>query len=176
MNFLTANDKAAFLALQLRRTRNSIGRGFENRHHRKPDLDNMDTEQTNTNKVAVDGLRDLRNRLLHLHKILLELERRDYEKVAGHVNAGALLQLLITDPQFAWLRMISALVVEIDEALDGDQPVTLADGEALTTQARRLLTSSDNEDFRTRYQAILQREPDVVMAHSAVMQLVREGR
>jgi hypothetical protein len=43
----------------------------------------------------------------------------------------------------------------------------------LFVQARRLLTSSDNNEFLEKYQAALQNEPDVVMAHSEVMKLVR---
>lgn len=119
-------------------------------------------------------LNDLRLRLLHLHKSLLEMERNDFEKLYGRVNAGELLQLVINQAQFGWLRMISALVVEIDEILNGDEPATLSDFEDLLSQARLLLTSPGNEEFKTKYQAALQREPAVVMAHSTVMQLLRQ--
>jgi hypothetical protein len=125
-------------------------------------------------KEQITTLRNLRRLLLHLHKSLLELEQQDFEKTSGRVTTGELLQLLINHSQFAWLRMISALVVEIDEVLDGDQPATSADFQELLSQARSLLTSSANEDFSIRYQTALQREPSVVMAHSAVMQLLRQ--
>jgi len=118
-------------------------------------------------------LRDLRRTLLHLHRSLLELERRSFERTSGRVTAGELLQLAISHPQFEWLRMISALVVEIDEVLNGEEPATLADFENLMSQARLLLTSPRNEDFKIKYQSALQDEPSVVMAHSAVMQLLR---
>src|SRR6267143_5812349 len=75
----------------------------------------------------ISRLRDLRLRLLHLHKSLLELERVNFEKTFGRVDSGELLQLVINHPQFAWLRIISALVVEIDEMLNGDEPTTLSD-------------------------------------------------
>ena len=121
----------------------------------------------------VHRLVDLRLGLLRLHKVLLEMERINYEKVHGQVNSGELLQLVLNHPQFNWLRMISALVVEIDEALDGDEPATMSDVENLINQARLLFASPENEEFKTRYQAALQREPDVVVAHSVVMQLLR---
>ncbi|HMH42144.1 MAG TPA: hypothetical protein VK557_01560 [Pyrinomonadaceae bacterium] len=123
---------------------------------------------------AVHRLIDLRLGLLRLHKALLEMERIDYEKIHGQVNSGELLQLVLDHPQFSWLRMLSALVVEIDEALDADEPATLSDCEALISQARLLLTSPESEEFKTRYQAALQREPAVVVAHSAVIQLLRK--
>ena len=134
--------------------------------------------ETATSEVLADAhlhrLGDVRLGLLRLHKTLLEMERIDYEKVFGGVTAGELLQLVINHAQFSWLRMISALVVEIDEVLNDDEPATMDDFEQLIGQARLLLTSPENEEFRTKYQAALQREPAVVMAHSALMQLLRK--
>ena len=121
----------------------------------------------------VHRLVDLRLGLLRLHKVLLEMERINFEKVFGRVNSGELLQLVINHPQFAWLRMISALVVETDEILNGDEKATLSDFEDLINQARLLLTSAGNEEFKTKYQSALQREPSVVMAHSSLIQLLR---
>ena len=118
---------------------------------------------------------DLRLALLRLHKALLEMERINFEKRFGQVNSGELLQLVLSHPQFGWLRMISALVVEIDEALNGDEPATLKDFDDLISQAHLLFTSPENQEFKTKYQAALQSEPAVVMAHSAVMQLLRQA-
>ena len=118
-------------------------------------------------------LADLRLGLLRLHKALLEMERINYEKVSGRVNSGELLQMVLNHPQFGWLRIISALVVEIDEILNDKDPVNVSDFAELTGQARRLLTAPENEEFKTKYQAALQHEPAVVMAHSNVMQLLR---
>ena len=119
-------------------------------------------------------LRALRLSLLHLHHGLMEMERANFEKVFGSVNSGELLQLLINHAQFAWLRMISALVVEIDEMLDEDEPASSLNIRSLFTQARKLLTDSDNKEFRDKYQTALQNEPDIVMAHAEVMKLLRE--
>ena len=129
-----------------------------------------------TSEVLADAdvhrLVDLRLGLLRLHKALLEMERINFEKLFGRVNRGELLQLVINHAQFGWLRIISALVVEIDEILNGDEPATLKDFDDLFSQARLLFTS--NEEFKTKYQAALEREPAVVMAHSTVMQVLRQ--
>ena len=122
----------------------------------------------------VHHLVDLRLRLLHLHKSLLELERQDFEKAYGRVTGGELLQLVINHGQFAWLRTISALIVEVDEILNGDEPATFSDFDDLISQARLLFTSLGSEEFKTKYQAALQGEPAVVMAHASVMQLLRQ--
>ena len=126
--------------------------------------------------VEITRLGDLRIRLLHLHKVLLDMERQDYEKASGRVSTGELLQLVINHAGFAWLRIISALVVEIDEVLNGEEPATVSDFEDLISQARLLFTAPGNEEFKTKYQTALQREPSVVMAHASVMQLLRQDQ
>jgi len=124
-------------------------------------------------EVEIARLRDLRLGLLRLHKSLLNMEQQDFEKMFGRLSSGELLQLVINHAQFAWLRMVSALVVEIDELLNGDEPAAVSDFQELLSQAQSLLTSSRDEAFNTRYQAALQRDPAVVMAHADVMQLLR---
>src|ERR1044072_91845 len=87
-------------------------------------------------------LRALRRALLHLHKALLDSERAAYEQAMGRVTSGELLQLVLNDEQFAWLRYISELIVRIDELLDTDEPVAAEDAESLIAQGRALLKPS----------------------------------
>jgi hypothetical protein len=126
-------------------------------------------------EAALRHLRELRHRLLHVHKILLDMERADFERASGPLNSGELLQLVINHPQFAWLRKISALVVEIDEMLDAEEPATQANLQNVLGQARSLMTLSTDETFSEKYQAALQRNPEVVMAHAEVAKLLRES-
>ena len=118
-------------------------------------------------------LREVRLQLLHLHQTLLEMERKSFERMHGRVNSGELLQLVINHPQFAWLRIISALVVQIDEMLDADEPASAADMVNLIAAAHQLFVESEDQEFQQKYQAALQHEPEVVMAHSALMKLLR---
>ena len=124
-------------------------------------------------EAELRDLRELRHRLLHVHKILLDMERADFELASGPLNSGELLQLVINHPQFAWLRKISALVVQIDEMLDAEEPATPSGLQSVLSQARSLMTLSTDEVFREKYQAALQRNPDVVMAHAEVTKLLR---
>jgi hypothetical protein len=118
-------------------------------------------------------LREVRLKMLRLHQTLLEMERKSFERIHGRVNGGELLQLVINHEQFAWLRIISALVVQIDEMLDADEPASGADMINLITAARQLFTESDDQEFQQKHQAALQQEPEVVLAHSALMKLLR---
>ena len=90
--------------------------------------------------VQLQRLQDVRTALLHLHKALLDGQRRRYEREHGQVgSAGTFLQLAISDPAFEWLHRFSELVVEIDELTEADEPLTAAAGAALLDQARELL-------------------------------------
>jgi hypothetical protein len=105
--------------------------------------------------------------LLGVHKALLDNERVTYERFRGRVaSSGAFLQLVINDPEFAWLRPISELVVQIDELLVTDDPAGPADAQTLLTQARDLLRPNENgEPFRQRYHRAIQESPEVAVAH-----------
>jgi catechol 2,3-dioxygenase len=120
-------------------------------------------------------LRDLRARLLNLHKVLLDDARASYELDRGRVGtAGNLLQLVINDPWFAWLHALSELIVRIDQSLEQEGPATNGDGTALADQVGRLLTASeDGEGFGRRYFEALQRQPAVVLAHADVRRALK---
>ena len=81
--------------------------------------------------------------------------------------------VVINHTRFAWLRMVSALVVQIDEMLDADEPVSVADVNNLIGRARQLFTESEDREYQQKYQAALQHAPEAVMAHSALMKLLR---
>lgn len=130
------------------------------------------TEQNRTR------LRELRGKLLQLHKVLLDDARASYEMDRGRVASNAsLLQLVINDPWFAWLHSLSELVVRIDETVETDSPATDADAAMLIDQVEKLLTASETgEGFHRRYYDALQRQPAVVMAHAEVRRTIKAMR
>ena len=112
----------------------------------------------------------IRNSLLALHKILLEVERVRYERTNGRItDMFQLLNLTINDPAFAWLRPLSALIVQIDEKLDDkENPMTSAQASVLRREIRELLTPKQvGSDFQRNYHWALQESPDAVIAHSS---------
>jgi hypothetical protein len=115
-------------------------------------------------------LPQLRDALLHLHKALVDSERISYEQTVGTIpSPNHFLQLLTSDPWFAWLHPLSLLIVAMDQALDNKrQPLTEIEAAALVQQARHLLVASeDGEGFPRHYFDALQRDPGVVLAHAA---------
>jgi hypothetical protein len=123
-------------------------------------------------------LGDLRNELLTLHKVLLDDAKAAYEMDRGRVGTNAnLLQLVISDPWFAWLHSLSELIVRIDELLRKDAPVGEADAHVLMGEVERLLTASESgEGFQKRYYEALQRQPAVVLAHAEVRRTLKARR
>jgi hypothetical protein len=118
-------------------------------------------------------LTDIRIKLLHLHKLLLDTEHIRYEQVRGQVSKGELLQLVINHDQFAWLHHLSELIVQIDELIHSDEPITSEAITALMADVRILLTPDEaGNDFAVKYDAAFQRNPDVVLAHADLVTLL----
>ncbi len=120
---------------------------------------------------ARQRLAGLRGSLLNLHKTLLDSESARYERDVERIHSrGQLLKLVLHDPWFAWLHELSELIVLIDETLDAGNPATGADASRLLAQARALLTPAESGNgFRRQYFEALQRDPDVVIAHGAAV-------
>ena len=129
-------------------------------------------------ELTRDALKELRHALLRLHKLLLDLERRDYERARGRIgNSYEFLQLVLKDPWFDWLHRLSELIVQIDESLDTretDTPLSEDDAQALIERAKALLAPSEaGTQFQKNYFLALQQSPDVVLLHSEIMKLLR---
>ena len=115
-------------------------------------------------------LEEVRHALLTLHKALVDSERISYEKTFGAIRSpNQFLQLLITDPWFAWLQPLSQLLVSMDETLDAKEPLTAAVVDAAVKAAGVLLAPSESgEGFSRHYFDAMQRDADVVLAHAEV--------
>ena len=136
------------------------------------DSANSKLEGSNHDSPARERLIALRLALLRVHKKLLEMERRNYERDHGHVNAGELFRLVVDHSQFAWLHNISEFVVRVDEALTGKAPIGPADAETAFDLARKMFTPTESGDtFQKQYFAAIQRDPAVVMEHAELARL-----
>jgi hypothetical protein len=119
-------------------------------------------------------LGQLRNLLLEQHKLLLDRERAEYEKKNGAIaGPGPFLALAMNDPNFAWLKQISTMVIEIDEALSrrstAEQPVA----DAIMVQAREMMRPrEEGSDFQARYYGAVQDSPDVVILQCRIEKLL----
>jgi hypothetical protein len=125
-----------------------------------------------TNSAARDKLIVLRVSLLKLHKTLLDMERREYERANGVVSVGELFRLVVDHQQFAWLHNISEFVVRLDETLAAKEPVTPQDVHTAISLARKMFAPSEAGDaFQKKYFDAIQQDPAVVIDHAELARL-----
>ena len=125
--------------------------------------------------TTLQRLTDLRNGLLKLHKTLLDSERDAYEHdVAPVTSPGHLLGLVMNDPWFAWLRELSQLVAAIDETVDSKRQIATPEDAPRYIQRTRalLIPAEEGQGFERRYYEAMQRDPDVILAHGAMMKVL----
>ena len=139
--------------------------------------DNLSPVLTEATRIRLEGVR---RGLLHLHKALLDSERAAYEQTnERRVTPGELLQLLIHDRWFAWLRPFSEMVVVIDELQEAGKksPGLLTERDVLDVlgQARLLLEMTESgTGSGERYFAALQNDPATILAYSEVLRYFPE--
>jgi hypothetical protein len=89
------------------------------------------------------------------------------------VAEAQLFRLLLENEQFAWLRPLSSLIAAIDEAVETRPPIGQGEVDALLERTRRLFRPPEGDNaFTPRYRETLQRSPEVVMNHAAVMRVL----
>jgi len=97
---------------------------------------------------------------------VLGAERRNVERVHGSLSGAEFLQIVSDPLRYGWLKPLSELVLALDPHED-DEPVDVA------ARSRELLLPPDPETpFGRRYLSLMQREPALVMAHSALARLL----
>jgi hypothetical protein len=139
----------------------------------------MNAPDANSSTSGDDGpaatrerLITLRLALLRLHKTLLDMERREYERANGKVSVGELFRLVIDHQQFGWLHNISEFVVRLDETLAGETPVTPEDVHTAYSLARKMFAPSESGDaFQKKYFDAIQLDPAVVIDHAELARL-----
>lgn len=121
---------------------------------------------------AREKLITFRLALLRLHKTLLDMERREYERQHGAVSVGELFRLVVDHAQFAWLHNISEFVVTIDETLASKEPVTSEQTHTAISVARKMFVPTESGDaFQKKYFDAIQRDPTVVIEHAELVRL-----
>ena len=121
-----------------------------------------------------DALEPVRVALLGVHRALIDDAREEHERVHGAVSGPEFLRLLLEDLRYAWLRPLSELVIQIDEAQADEAGEERVDD--LRDAARALLVPpSPDTAFGRRYADALQRRPEVVLAHAGLVQALRGG-
>ena len=90
-------------------------------------------------------------------------------------GALTLLDRLINDPEWAWLRALSKLIADLDEALAAPEALTPGDAAAAAGHVRALifgLGEPRDEQFLNRYRPLLQESAALASAHGELKRLI----
>ena len=123
-----------------------------------------------TNQLRPD-LEALSRALQEVHKQIIEAEGPFLPGVKGL----ALLDRLLNDPEWTWLRALSILIGDLDEALAKDSDLTLTEAAAAAGKVRALvfgLGEPRDEPFLNRYRPLLQRSAALASAHGELKRLI----
>ncbi|HEY6240420.1 MAG TPA: hypothetical protein VIW78_06235 [Burkholderiales bacterium] len=132
-------------------------------------------------KTDTSKLDTLRHALLELHKTLLDAQRVRYERENGRVESRAeLLDLVLRDASFEWLRVLSALIARLDEIVEADKDAGAAPRDAgvelrgVIEKLRTLVRFEGNSGFTDPYREIIEAVPDALVAHVQLSRLLAD--
>jgi hypothetical protein len=139
---------------------------------------------TRTEPSKLDKLRPA---LLQLHRTLLDAQRVRYERDNGRVESrGELLELVLQDASFEWLRVLSALIARLDELAESDKvddkntDAGAAPRDAgvelrgVIDKLRKLVRFEGNSGFTDPYREIIEAVPDALVAHVQLSRLLSD--
>lgn len=121
------------------------------------------------------ALREVSRLLIPLHRAVIEAAKDDYAFAFGPIGQPThLLRLLGDDPFFAWLKPITALIVDIDDMSRRD--FDSAEVGSVVERIDSMFGSAAGPEFAKQYVPILQRSVDVAAGHAALRNAVARLR
>lgn len=121
---------------------------------------------------AAAQLATLSRTLQQLYSHILDVERRFAPSVAG----TALLDRLVNDPAWAWMRALSSLIADIDHVLAQKEPPTDSDRTVAAALVRGMVFGEGefrNEQFLNRYRPLLQMDSSLASIHGELKGLLK---
>jgi hypothetical protein len=118
------------------------------------------------------ALEDVSRKLQQLFAATLNAERRFAPSGAGL----ELLDRLMNDPAWAWLRPLSTLISEVDHALAQDAELSELEGAAAAAHIRGLVFGEGDQvdtEFLTHYRSLLQLDHALASTHGELRALLK---
>ena len=128
------------------------------------------SEMFEDRKIRIKKVRD---KFLRFHKVLMDKERINYEREFGSLTPGQFLELLLGDERFAWLRVLSTLIVRIDEAFDLDDGLSSEMVDGFFEESRNLFDDSDEyKEFKEKLSVALVSNSDAISLKNDIQSLI----
>jgi hypothetical protein len=127
---------------------------------------------------AIDQLKQARIQLLRLHKALLDAEKNTYEITHGPIASNMeFFNLVLNHEWFQWLRPMSGLIAEVDEAI-GNKKAPIAPHHAVTYLERAymlIVVDPTGAYHAVKYYEAIERDPDVARLHVELVEIFQAG-
>jgi hypothetical protein len=133
-----------------------------------------------SNKTMKDKLKELSKLLIRLHKSLIHFEGDQHEKREQRkFSPHEMLHLSLNDSNFAWLRKVSELIVEIDTLVDDKEKPEVEKSEVdfFRNETRKLLfmESEETREFKTKLMSSVAFNSDVVLQLAALRNFIKQN-
>ena len=118
------------------------------------------------------ALEEVSRKLRELYSAVLTAERRFAPSGAGL----ELLDRLVNDPAWAWLRPLSSLIAEVDHALAQPAELSSAEGAAAAAHIRGFIFGEGDlvdDAFLTHYRSLLQLDHALASTHGELRKVLR---
>jgi hypothetical protein len=123
-----------------------------------------------------ETIKELSNRLKHVHKRFLELERQQAEKdLETRLSPFDFLQLLTKDHRYKWLQPLAALIAEMDAFIDESEHVSRADFENLHQEIRSILSTRGTK-IAARLNEYINTDPELCLAQGALNEFIKSNK
>ncbi len=120
------------------------------------------------------GVKHARDNFLKLHKVLMDWDRSVYQLEHGTVSPGKFLEMLLSESRFEWLRVLSMLIVRIDESFDLDDGVSMEMLEGFRQEIRDIFDEGSGEygDFQAKFRQARSLMAEVDHLRSEILEAV----
>lgn len=112
--------------------------------------------------------------MARIHKTILENEMELLEiKIMKTLSPNERLHVLLNDPEFAWLRLLSQLMSTVDEVYFQKTPIQQDQVESLKKAVNELLIQATDTPFAKKYRSLLPVVPDLMLHHGLLRQALQ---
>lgn len=123
----------------------------------------------------LNSLQKLQSSLLQMHRYMLASLKSDREaRTQQAISPTEWFHLIISEPEYSWMKPITGLMSDIDALMDNYE-VSEEDLKIIRQELENLflIPSESVTDFSSKYQEMVRRDPDVMLYHGLLRQLIR---
>tara|TARA_B110001454_G_scaffold219197_1_gene251427 strand:+ start:18879 stop:19268 length:390 start_codon:yes stop_codon:yes gene_type:complete len=124
-----------------------------------------------TSAELKEQLGQISSAMARVHKTIMENEMELRElKTMKPLGPNERLQVLLNDPEFAWLRSLSQLMSTVDEVYFQKEPIENDQVEVLKKSVNELLIQVTDTPFSKKYRSLIPVVPDLMLHHGLLKQ------